>query len=229
MPFSELGSSPACTAAVPWWYSPGYCVQIHMLTHPTAPKNQDELLALHISVVSNRRKTNSGFRFIIEDFCNFYFEMFSPFHCWHPGALLHWSPLCQKKHWFCIWNSISIWLRLQKAEKTFLLSHLCPPAEIFYPARLSGSATSRHLRFYVISFTKIFSDPPWVCLLHPHAPSAQQGHSITLSALKLWGARLGKGSCTSLTAFPTSFSVHLKSPNCNRAEHNGKSVSTCLI
>lgn len=155
--------------------------------------------------------------------------MFSPFYCWHPGALLHWSPLGQKKHWFRTWNSVSIWLRLQMAEKTFLLSPFCPPAEIFYPARLSGSATSRHLWFYAVSFTKIFPDPPWVCLLHPHTPSAQQGHSITLSTLKLWGARWGKGSCTSLITSSTSFSAHLKSPNCNRAEHNGKSVSTCLI
>lgn len=63
---------------------------------------------------------------------------------------------------------------------------------------------------------------------YTHTSIRSDRHSITFSVLMQLEARWGKGSYQSYP-ISTSFSSHLKSLNYNSAEHNGESVSTCLI
>lgn len=55
-------------------------------------ETQDGMLALHAGMIQNRRNTSTlDLGSIIEDFCNFYFEMFSSSLCLQLGILLHWE------------------------------------------------------------------------------------------------------------------------------------------
>lgn len=83
----------------------------------------------------------------IVDFCNIYFEMFSPFRCWQTGFFLHWEVglLLAKRRTrrrflgiLLVFGWDSKWL-----QKPFLLSQSSVTDEWLYHPRLSGSAVSR--------------------------------------------------------------------------------------
>lgn len=94
-------------------------------------------------MIQNRRNTSTlDLGSIIEDFCNFYFEMFSSSLCSWEFSCTERYPRGQKQLCCLTRNSVDIWLRFQ-LKKSFLLSPVFLPAEFLYPARLSGSATSR--------------------------------------------------------------------------------------